>query len=332
MAVLVTGGAGFVGLNIVEALLGRGEAVVVFGLDDPPEAARRAFGVLPGNLTTMRGDVRDADAVERAMAEHAVERVVHAAVITAGIERERTDYRDILDVNLRGAAAVLDAARRRGVRRLVYPSSGAVYGESLHAAERLSVERTPAVPVSLYAITKYAAERMCLRLGDLWGVDVICGRLGSVFGPWERDTGVRDTLSPFFQLARAAARGETAVLPRRRPRRDWVYSRDIAGAIVALLDAPPPVRRVCNVASGHDPADHLPAFADALRDVYPRFSWRVAGERERATVALHDERDRAPPCVRPLTEEFGYAPRFTSEAALADFAAWLASHPDFPLC
>src|SRR5690606_37371153 len=105
---------------------------------------------------------------------------------------------------------------------------GSAYGSALVDRE-LVTEDTAPEPDSLYAITKYASERLCARFRARHALDVVCARLGSVFGPWERDTGVRDTYSLPFQIFRRAAAGEEVVLPRREARRDWVYASDVAG-------------------------------------------------------------------------------------------------------
>ena len=195
MAVLVTGGAGFVGLNLVEQLLERGEEVVVFGREALPAAAGSALATLPGRLSVVQGDVRDQAALSALFQTHRIDRMLPLAVITAGPKREAEDTETVLDVNLRGMAMQLRAARDAGVGRIVFPSSISVYGESLNTHGLLREDTTPPIPNSIYGVTKYAGERMALRLKELWGLDLVCGRIGSVFGPWERDTGVRDTPS-----------------------------------------------------------------------------------------------------------------------------------------
>src|SRR5690606_9753123 len=144
-----------------------------------------------------------------------IDRLVHGAAVTAGVAREKRDPATIVEVNVAGTARVLEAAHRHGVGRIVHVSSGSAYGRSLFECARLYEDATPERPETMYQITKFAGERTVLRLRALYGLDLVCTRLGSVIGPWERDTGVRDTLSTHFQLAQMAARGKTAVLPQR---------------------------------------------------------------------------------------------------------------------
>ena len=110
MAVLIMGGSGFVGLNIAEALLGRGETVVLFCLASPPAPIADVLAKLPGRLSIEIGDVRQGNSLDEVMQSHSVERIVHGAAITAGIDRERREARTIADVNLGGTIEVLEAA------------------------------------------------------------------------------------------------------------------------------------------------------------------------------------------------------------------------------
>jgi nucleoside-diphosphate-sugar epimerase len=326
-AVLITGGAGFVGLNVAEALLARGEEVVVFGREALPEAAARAFAPLPGRLAVVQGDVRDEAALRAVFAAHRVDRVLPFAAVTAGPARESAEPETVLQVNVTGVIATLRAARDAGgVRRVLLPSSSAVYGESAYAFPVLDEATTPCVPVSLYGVTKYAVERIGLRLAGLWGLDAVAARIGAAFGPWERDTGLRDTLSPFLALMQAAlARGE-AVLPEGPlPAYDWIYARDLAAGLLCLLDAEAPPQRVANLGSGMDWAPRIPALCDLLAARLPGFRWRRAAPGEAPTLRPHDSRPRGVLALARAAA-FGWAPRFGPEAAIADYAAWAAEH------
>lgn len=319
MSTLVTGAAGFVGLNLTEALLSVGRDVVAYDArPELPEDARRAFADLPGRLDYVRGDVLDRDALRAAMAGHDVDAVVHAAVITPGPDREREHGSRIVEVNLMGTMATLDAARESGVRRFLYPSSASVYGDASFDDPRLDEATTHPVPNALYGIAKYAAERAVLRARELWGMDTLAARVGAVFGPWEHDTGLRDTLSGPMQASRAAVLGEEVVLKRPGPR-DWLYARDVAGALIALLDAEAPKHRLYNVSGPElwtvaDWCEKLAASVDG-------FSWRYAREGEEPTIPVGD-RDRSPLATERLRGEI-YRPRFGLAEAFDDYHAWI---------
>lgn len=325
MAVLITGGYGFVGLNVAEELLENGEDVVLFGLGSLPESARADFSSLPGTLRAVVGDVCDSAALDRLMSELAVERVVHGAAITAGPDRERRDPTGIVQANLMGTIAILEAAQQHGARRVLYLSSCSVYGESDYDVAKCDEETTLPVPVNLYAISKYAAERTALRFGRQWDMDVVVARPTEVFGPWERDTGARDTLSAPLKVTRLALQGRHAVLPRAG-QRDWGYSRDVARAIVALLHADSPRFDVYNVSSGVQWT--IAAWCDKLAEIYPGFHYRLASEDESGNVDFYDPRDRSPLAIERLTQDIGFVPEFALEASFKDYMSWISGHTD----
>jgi nucleoside-diphosphate-sugar epimerase len=323
MAILVTGGAGFVGLNVVEALLARGEHVVVFGLETMPAAAEAQFAALPGSLNVVRGDVMDRAALNEVFSAQKIHAMFPLAAITAGPRREAEQTTRILEVNLIGVTNQLQAARDAGVGRIVFPSSISVYGESLNTVGPLREDTTPPIPISVYGITKYAGERLALRLRELWGLDLVCARIGAVFGPWERDTGVRDLLGPHMQLAVAALHGEEAVLPATLLPRPWVYARDLARGLVLLLDAGQPRWPVYNISSGEDWGPRILLWAETLAKHYPAFCWRQAASAAETTINFHDDQPRAVEDIGRIRNEFGYVPEFLPEAAYRDYVRWL---------
>ena len=329
MITLVTGATGFVGLNIVEALLERGDEVIAFGQSEMPAAALQDFRRFGKQLEVVRGDVRDRAQVSALFAHRRIDRLVHAAVITAGAEREKSEPHTILDVNIVGTAQVLGAARERDVGRIVYVSSGSAYGDAVFTESRLYEDETRERPSTLYQISKFAAERSALRLRDLWQLDLVCTRLGSVIGPWELDTGARDMLSTHFQLARLAAAGGIAILPQRELVRDLVYSRDVAAGIVALLEAKAPSHVLYNLSSGHAWRDAMSAWGEQLKAVHPGFTYRVAADGEEPNVRSADTQDRGSMDVDRIARDIGFTPRFGPREAYADFGDWLRRHPDY---
>lgn len=322
MPVLVTGACGFVGLSLVEHLLARGEHVVGVDLASPPAQAVAAFAALPGRFASVQADVRDAGALREVFARHAPDRLVTLAAVTADAARERASPRPIFEVNVGGTLAALGIAAERGIGRIVHASSGAVYGSSGATARSLVEDETPLLPESLYGISKLAAEQAALRLAALHGLDLVVGRLGTCFGPWEADTGVRDTPSAPLQIVRLAERGEPVVLPRPSAR-DWLYARDAAAGLAALLEAPASARhRVVNVAAGF--VGSLPDWCRALEAAYPRLRWRV--DAVAANVDLYAPYDRAPMDIARLQGLAGFVARFDLAAAAADFVAWRRVH------
>jgi nucleoside-diphosphate-sugar epimerase len=315
-------------MNAVEALLARGEEVVLFDRGRLPRAAEHALTPHHKHLACVYGDVLNAAVLSAVFDGRRINRILHCAAVTSGSERDARDPGSVVEVNLQGMINVLGAAREHGVSRVVCASSGAVYGESLQRSARMYEDSTPAVPVTLYAITKFAAERIALRLRDLWNLDVVCARLGTLVGPWERDTGVRDNFGTHSQLARLALAGRTAILPPREVRRDWVYSRDIAEGLVALLDAEAPRHFVYNLSSGADWSGSVLIWCGMLKAACPRFNFRVAGDGEAPNVTYTDT-DRNPMDIGRMAQDIGFTPRFSPLDALADYLEWLRRTADF---
>lgn len=324
MSTLIFGGGGFVGLAIAEHLLGRGDTVTLADRSPPPAAALAALGKLPGRLGTAIGDVRDAAFVASAF-DAKPARVVWGAAITADAARDAADPEGVLAINLASLVPVLRHARDSGVKRVLNLSSVAAIGDAAYVPGLAEIgEDTACDPIGLYSLTKFSTERVVARLADLWGLDALSVRLSSVYGPWERKTGERDTPSPLFQIARLATRGEKARLLAPSTR-DWVLSRDVADAVVTLLDAPKPRHRLYHISSGI--AFSALAFAERLTRDVPALDARLTRGDETPSVDIFGTRERARLSIARLSEEFGWRPRFAAlEPALAEYIAWQRAH------
>lgn len=326
--VLITGGSGFVGLALAQALLERGVQVRLFDRRAPPAAFLSAVAALKGNLQIVQGDVcTDADA--RQACAGGITHVFHGAAITAGPERELAQAVQIVDVNVSGALRVLRAAADAGVRRFIYPSSLTVYGEAIHGVLPLTESETAPAPDTLYGITKYAAECAVLRLGQLIGLPVYVGRIGSVFGPWEGETGARDMVSPFAQTAAAAARGEAVVLPGQYPAREMIYAPDLGAGLIALLFAARPAHPYYNLSANLDWDGALIRWCEMLATRLPNFTWRYAEAGYPSTILFYGARPRVSMNASRARDDLGFQPRFARDAALTHYADWVAAHTEF---
>ncbi|MEA2738071.1 MAG: hypothetical protein QOH05_1378 [Acetobacteraceae bacterium] len=319
MAILVTGAAGFVALNVVEHLLTAGRDVIGLDRIPLPERASRDFAGLPGRLTMIDGTIlSDAD-LARALTAAPVEAVIHCAVITAGPQREIADPGSIVAVNIQGAVATLVAAARHGVKRFVYPSSGAIYGASAATVAVMDEDTLRPAPVNLYGLTKFAAESILPRIAETQGVALTAARLGVVYGPWEYATGVRDTLSPMLQTLDLAEAGTEAVLgPPWRG--DYTLSRDIAAGLVALADQPSTPRTIYNLATGRGTTAE--DWCRALESRLPGFRWRRAAAGEAWNVESHTGFDRGAMDIAKITRDTPYRPAFDLERAAEHLLAW----------
>lgn len=321
MSILVTGAGGFVGLNLLETLLQQGKHVVA--LNDRPlhPVALGRFDSLPGKLDVVTADVRERGLFGAVLGDHHVECVVHAAAITLGPKSAIAPAADAIDVNVVASASLLDAAIRAGVGRFVYPSSSAVYGEAAFGEEPVT-EDSATAPAALYGFTKLAGERFVVSRAR--EIETVRARITALFGPWEHDTGVRETLSPPFQVAKAAMAGGEVVLADRG-HRDWTSSRDIARALAVLALAPSLPGDCYNLSLGRTWRPDL--LCTALERVIPGLRWRIDPDPGAANVAYNDDlsRRRVPVCASRFERDFSF--RFMSpEDAAADYAGWAITH------
>lgn len=319
MTTLITGGAGFCGINIAHLLLGRGDSVVLYGLETATGAALAALEGLPGTLYQRIGDVRDGEALASAISQYQVQNIVHGAAITAALDREKTQASTIMDVNIGGTIHVLEAAVRHNIRRVIQLSSGAVYGASVKQDGWLDPDLDAPVPDSLYGISKLASERIALRYRHTRNLDVVALRLGVTFGRWEYDTGVRDTLSIPLNLCLLAESGQDARFIDGVPN-DWIYASDVAQGVRRLLDADQCQRGLYQVATGKKWS--VMDWCQRLQQAYPDFRFQQVHDISQANIGVPAPTPRPPFSIRHLTDEHQYQPQFMEDQAFEDYIAW----------
>jgi len=321
LKILIFGGTGFVGINIAAALLARGHGVTLFDRADLPRAARQVFAGYGDRLAVVQADFTEPHPVENAVAS-GFDAIILGAAITAGPVREAAEPQSILQVNLLAQLPILMAARRGRIGRVINLSSAAAYGAAAFRHSKLD-EETACEPVSLYAITKYASEKVTARLAALWQADFISVRLSAVFGPWERATAVRDTPSPQMQMMAAMQRRGEAVLSRPGIR-DWIYAPDVADAVTLLVEAAKPKHGLYNISTGRE----WPAlqWGQHLAALHRGFVCRLAEPGEAPTIDLHGNADRAPLSVSRMEQEFGWRARFGCPDSAADLDNWWTQH------
>ncbi|MHC4777605.1 MAG: NAD-dependent epimerase/dehydratase family protein [Planctomycetota bacterium] len=239
---LVTGGAGFIGSHIVDALAARGASVTV--LDDLSSGSRENLAAAGPSIDLVVGDIRDVSAVDRAM--KGAECVIHMAALTSVPESVLAPHR-FNDVNAGGTLTILEGARRAGTRRFLLASSCAIYGEAGSEATR---EPSPAAPMSPYAASKLAAEGYCMAYRHAHGLDGVALRLFNVFGPRQTPDSPYAAVVPKF--LETISKGERPVIfGDGGQTRDLVYVEDVAAAFIAVAEAAPSSSAVYNVGAGH---------------------------------------------------------------------------------
>jgi UDP-glucose 4-epimerase len=237
---LVTGGAGFIGSNIVEALVEKGERVRVF--DDFSTGDIANLAAVRDRVEIIEGDLRDMAAVRRAVV--GVTHISHQAALRS-VPRSVDDPLSTDAVNTHGTLQLLVAAREaKTVRRVVYASSSSAYGDS-PALPKVE-DQTPA-PISPYAVAKLAAEHYCRTFSHLYGLETVSLRYFNVFGPKQSPESKYAAVVPLFM--RAALRGEPIVIHGDGEQsRDFTYIDNVVQANLLSLTTPGVAGEVFNVA------------------------------------------------------------------------------------
>ena len=321
---LVTGAAGFIGSNLVEALLALGQRVT--GLDNFAtgyrhnlDQVRAAAGAGWANFRFIEGDIRDAAICREACG--GVDFVLHEAAL-GSVTRSIEDPLSTHATNVTGFLNMLVGARDAGVRRFVYAASSSTYGDHPGLPK---VEDQIGRPLSPYAVTKYANELYADVFARSYGQASIGLRYFNVFGPRQDPNGAYAAVIPQWVAAMIANRtvtingdGETS--------RDFCYIDNVvqANLLAALADTPDAVNRVYNVAAGERTSLNglyekmrallLDRFAH-LRDSAPQYKEFRAGD------VRHSQAD-----ITRARELLGYAPTHRIDAGLAQAMQWYVQH------
>jgi UDP-glucose 4-epimerase len=238
---LVTGGAGFIGSHLVEALLAAGWEVGV--LDDLSSGREAHLAVVADRIEFWPGDVRDAALVGKAV--EGVEAIFHAAAV-ASAARSVEEPIATHAVNVLGTLTVLEAARAARARRVVFASSSAVYDA---AAEPPAREDAPRRPSSPYGLHKAAGEDYCRLYAEIHGLETVCLRYFNVYGPRQDPRGDYSAVIPRFVRA-CLDGGAPRIFGDGRQTRDFVHVEDAVRANLLAVDAAAVAGRAVNVGTG----------------------------------------------------------------------------------
>jgi UDP-glucose 4-epimerase len=300
MRAIVTGGAGFIGSHVVEALLARGDEVHV--LDDLSKgtAARVADGA-----TLHVADIRDPDETFEAVRPEAVFHLAAQADVRTSVERPDYDA----DVNVLGTARILEAARRHDATIVFSSTGGAIYGE----CDGPVPETAPRQPLAPYGTSKLCGEEYLATWNRLYGTGHVSLRFGNVYGPRQEPHGEAGVVSIFMGLLRDG--GTPTIFGDGSQTRDYVFVRDVVRAMLAAQarDA----GGVYNVGTG------------AETSVLELYGWiQQASGIERAAEhapARLGELQRSVLDASLAERELGWRPEVDLAAGLAETWSWVTS-------
>ena len=306
MRALVTGGAGFIGSNIVDALVARGDDVVI--LDDISTGFAEN---LNPKATLVEADIADEEAVRRAVqgCEVVFHQAAHRAVFRSVEHPLATDT-----ANTHGTLTLLVAARDAGVRRVVYASSSSVYG----GAEQMPTpESAPLTPRSPYAVTKLTGEHYCRVFSELFGLETVALRYFNVYGPRQRPESMYAAVIPLFiDALRAGTPPE--VHGDGTQSRDFTYIDDVVAVNLRAAEAPADAcsGKAYNVAGGaqHSLLDLLDILGRIL-DVKPE----PAFTDPRPGDVKHTRAD-----ISAAERDLGHVPQVGFEEGLERTVEWFA--------
>jgi UDP-glucose 4-epimerase len=296
MRFLITGAAGFIGSHLANRLAREGHTVR--GVDDLSTGDPAS---LSEDIHFTRGDINDRPKLWTLLQE--VDCVYHLAARV--LVPESVLYpREYNNVNVGGTVTLMEAMRDVGVRRVVFISSGAIYGDQLIQPVN---ERAAANPRSPYAVSKLAAEYYIRTIGELWGIETVCLRVFNAYGPRQHLPPVHAPVIPNF-LKQASQNGTLVVSGDGNQTRDYVYVDDIVNAMVAAATAPDISQQIINVGSGRD---------TSVRDLV-RLVLEVTGGTPEIVYSPRNERGPARMCadLSLAREKLGYQPQVSLRQGL----------------
>lgn len=240
MQLLVTGAAGFLGAALTNRLAREGHDVR--GLDD---FSASSPNTISSEVHLTRGDINDRPKLWTLL--QGIDCVYHLAARVL-VPESLLYPREYNQVNVGGTVTLMEAMRDVGVRRVVFISSGAIYGDQENQPVREDATPNPTTP---YAVSKLAAEYYINTIGRLWGIETVCLRVFNAYGPGQQMPPVHAPIIPSF-LRQAYLNGSLVINSDGNQTRDYVYIDDVVNAMVAASTAPDVNQRIINIGSGVD--------------------------------------------------------------------------------
>lgn len=241
--VLVTGGAGFIGSNLTEALLKLGHSVRVFDNFSTGKRENLIFDEKYSSLDIFEGDICDLTTCQKAM--NNIEYVFHQAALPS-VQRSVEDPLISNSVNVEGTLNVLIAARDAGVKRMIYASSSSIYGDTPTLPKK---EEMPPNPLSPYALQKYIGENYCRLFSQLYGLETVSLRYFNIFGPKQDPNSIYSTVIPRF--IDALLHGCSPIIfGDGEQSRDFTYIDNVVQANILAMSIEHTHGEVMNIACG----------------------------------------------------------------------------------
>ena len=308
---LVTGGAGFIGSHIVDALVADDNEVRV--LDNFETGRQENLAQHKRGVEVVHGDVRDEDVVARCMP--GIDYVYHEAALPS-VKHSLSDPKMCNSASVDGTLNVLLAARKNGVKRVIYASSSALYGDSAELPKR---EDMWVLPSSPYGVAKFTAELYCRVFHNCYGTETVCLRYFNVFGPRQSPSSVYAGVMPIF-ISMLLAGKQPTIDGDGEQTRDFIYVEDIVKANMLALSSKQAVGQTMNVATGEPiSVNRLYEEIEAVlkTGIRPKYGPPRAGDIKHSVADIGLAR-----------ELLGYEPRVPFAEGMARTIEWSKANAD----
>ena len=307
MHYLVTGGAGFIGSHIAEALLKRGDQPVI--LDNMYSGRTENLDANP-NAVFIEGSIMDTDLLDKICTEYNIHGIFHLAAV-ASVQKSIENPAHVHEINATGTLNILEAARKHNIRKVVLSASAAAYGDNPIFPKK---EDMLPEPLSPYAVSKIAGEMYCKTYAELYGIQTVSLRYFNVFGPRQDPNGEYAAVIPKFTEKICAGESPT-VFGDGEQTRDFVFVKDVARANLLAMDSD--VSGLFNIGTGIQTS--LNNLAEMIM--------QAAGK----TVEMHYEKARdgdvrySVADISKAGEYLGYQPEFDLAEGIRETVAYFNS-------
>lgn len=305
---LVTGGAGFIGSNIVEELAKRGDGVRV--LDNFITGSHENLAPFKGKIELIEGDIRDKNTLGKAM--KSIDFVLHQAALRS-VTRSVEDPFETHDVNATGTLNLLIAAKEAGVKRVIYASTCAAYGDAKTFPQK---ETDSTAPISPYGASKLAGEQYCGVFAKTLGLETVALRYFNVYGPRQNPESKYSSVVPAFIFDIKKNKTPTVEWDGKQSR-DFVFVKDVVQANLLAITAKNASGEIFNVGFGRDTAiyDILIEIENILgKDIAPKFGPKREGDVRK----VYSDISKAKRLL-------GFKPNFTLKEGLKLTVEWFSS-------
>lgn len=314
MSILITGGNGFVASNICRALVEKGKHVVVF---DVTFRRLRIFENILDKIVIVKGNILDLSSLLETMKQHNVKGVIHTCALLPEATIKRINW--VFKINVEGTVNVLEAARLLDLRKVVYTSTGAIYGyEGRDPNKRISEEEIPK-PKGTYGVTKYMAEMICKNYADIHGIDTSILRLALIYGFERIERGRRTT--PLDMIMKHVAWGKPIKIEHGGDHpQEYTYVKDVVNAIVSAYEKRSLRHRVFNIGKGN--LTKLSDIADIAKKLNPHLDVYVG------PGLFPGESVRGAYDITRAKQELKFEPVYDIEMGMRETVRYLKENPE----